>query len=184
MSVWFVSHCNVDSRRDDLTRKLREFIDVDVYGKCGSLSCPRQSKHCFEMLNTTYKFHFAFENTLCVDYVTEKLFNAMNSYIIPVVYSGGNMTQFLPPKSYVDANKFKNAKDLADYLIFLAQNPHEYIKYFWWKKHYKVVTTSGVDFCAVCEKFNEFYPTYKSQSYTSIKKWFFQDACKRPKIQF
>lgn len=180
-----MSHCDVYSKRDDLTRKLQQFIDVDVYGKCGPLSCPRHSNHCVEMLNTTYKFHFAFENTLCVDYVTEKLFNAMNIYVIPVIYSGADLTRFLPPKSYIDANEFRTAKDLADHLKYLAHNPLEYIKYFWWKKFYKVgPMKESMDLCAICQKLNKFNSKYKTQSYANIKKWFFQDVCMEPAIKF
>lgn len=183
-AAWFVSHCDVHSKRDKLTLELQKFIDVDVYGKCGNLSCPRASHSaCNEMLTTTYRFYFAFENTLCVDYVTEKLFNVMDNYVVPIIYSGAEITRFIPPKSYIDVNDFETVKDLADHLIYLSRNPREYAKYFWWKKHYKIVTP-GLPFCEICEKINEFNLDNKRQVYGDIEKWFYQGACNKPNIKF
>ncbi|KAH3882514.1 hypothetical protein DPMN_006454 [Dreissena polymorpha] len=54
--------------------KLSKFIDVDIYGACGKLECPRGERRCFDMLNKDYKFYLAFENSNCVDYITEKFF--------------------------------------------------------------------------------------------------------------
>lgn len=185
-AAWFVSHCKVNSERDMLTRELQKHIDdIDVYGKCGTLSCPQiRSAECIDMLNTTYKFYLSFENTLCVDYVTEKLFNIMNSYVVPIVYSGAEMSRFLPPKSYINANDYATAEDLAEYLIFLSENPREYIKFFWWKKHYKISSSGGTPLCAICEKLHEKNSKHKRQVYEDIQAWFYDGACIEPKIVF
>jgi len=36
-AVWFVSHCNTLSKRETLVAELKKYIDVDIYGKCGTL---------------------------------------------------------------------------------------------------------------------------------------------------
>lgn len=183
-ATWFVSHCNVFSRRDALVKKIQDFIEVDIYGKCGTLSCDPSSSKCNEMLKTTYRFYFSFENTLCDDYLTEKLYSTINNFIVPVIYSGATLSRFLPPKSYIDVNDFETAEDLAKYLIFLEENPSEYIKYFWWRKHYKVIRFGDIPFCEICEKLNQPNLNSKRQTYVSIKDWFYKNVCRNPKIKF
>lgn len=141
-----MSHCNTFSKRENLVKKLQKFIGVDIYGDCGTLSCELNAIECDEMMNLTYKFYFAFENSLCIDYLTEKLYRTIKNFVIPVIYSGADLSRFLPPKSYIDANDFNTAEDLANHLKFLSENPKEYVKYFWWKKHYKVAQMFDVKF--------------------------------------
>jgi Glycosyltransferase family 10 (fucosyltransferase) C-term len=183
-AAWFASHCGVFSKRDELVEKLQEFIDVDVYGKCGSLKCPRLSSECDELLNSTYRFYLAFENTLCIDYLTEKLFNTINHNVVPVIFSGAELSRFLPPKSYIDANDFATVEELASFLQSLAEHPEEYIKYFWWRKHYQIMRWDHMELCALCQKLNEPNPSSKRQVYVSIKDWFYKNACTKSRINF
>lgn len=130
-------------------------------------SCPRHSTYCKTMLNSTYRFYAAFENSLCEDYVTEKFFEQLQNNIVPVVYGGANYDLIAPPKSYINANDFKTVKDLANYLIYLAENPEEYIKYFWWKKFYKVVDSEP--FCSLCTLLHGNNFGERKQFYKDIK---------------
>jgi len=68
------------------------------------------------MLDTDYFFYLAFENSLCDDYVTEKLFDALERTVIPVVFGGADYSRILPPHSYVDANRFMSVEGLAQYM--------------------------------------------------------------------
>ena len=70
--AWFVSNCANRNGRQNYAKELAKFIDVDVYGGCGKLSC--QKELCYKMLKTDYKFYLAFENSHCVEYITEKFF--------------------------------------------------------------------------------------------------------------
>lgn len=73
--AWFVSNCNPSSERERYAAELAKYIDVDVYGSCGKLKCPRSNEmQCFKMLETDYKFYLSFENSHCRYYTTEKLF--------------------------------------------------------------------------------------------------------------
>jgi hypothetical protein len=76
----------VSSGRHALIDQLSKFMPIDIYGKCpGSLyNCPGKStlqcndpEKCFQYLGPRYKFYFAFENSICQDYITEKFFLAM-----------------------------------------------------------------------------------------------------------
>jgi len=86
MAAWMVTNCKAQSGRNDLVKHLMEHgIEVDVYGACGNMTCGIFNYHndgkpktddtdefCREMISSKYKFYFALENSLCIDYVTEK----------------------------------------------------------------------------------------------------------------
>ncbi|XP_070490937.1 alpha-(1,3)-fucosyltransferase C-like [Chironomus tepperi] len=181
MATWFVSHCKAFSNRDLLAKRLQQFIDVDIYGKCGNPICPRDiAGTCLDMLNSTYKFYFAFENSICTDYMTEKVFLNMDNYVIPILYNGvTDMQHFLPPKSYINVNDFNSIKELANYLKFLDINPQEYANYFWWKKYYKIkFRPDNFTFCNMCVKLNEWRDQRKIQQYPDLDTWYNYQTCK------
>ncbi|XP_050085579.1 LOW QUALITY PROTEIN: alpha-(1,3)-fucosyltransferase C [Anopheles aquasalis] len=185
MAVQFVSHCGAISRRDQLVRSLQSArLTVDVYGACGNHKCARNNPECEKMLDTVYWFYLSFENSLCVDYVTEKLFNALEHNIVPVVYGGADYTRFAPPGSYIDVQDYASVADLVDYLLYLVDNPQEYVKYFWWKEHYALDDFSSV-WCRLCEKLHSVSTREAVQYYRDVKSWWYDDVCTvEPKLQF
>ena len=64
-----------------------------------------------------YRFYLAFENSMCRDYVSEKVFQRMaDSLVIPIVMGGANYSAHLPPHSYINVEDFKSPKELASHL--------------------------------------------------------------------
>jgi len=50
--AWFVSNCGARNGRLNYAKQLAKFINVDIYGACGSHRCPRTSAaKCFSLLN-------------------------------------------------------------------------------------------------------------------------------------
>ncbi|XP_045450188.1 alpha-(1,3)-fucosyltransferase C-like [Melitaea cinxia] len=98
-AAWFVSHCNTKSERElfveKVQKELHQFrLTVDVYGSCGTLSCPRShADACFKKVESDYYFYFSFENSFAEDYVTEKLTTALLNYAVPVVYGTANYSR-------------------------------------------------------------------------------------------
>ena len=73
--AWFVSNCNSANKRFQYAIELQKYIQVDIYGACGTLECPRyREKQCFEKLSKEYRFYLSFENSNCQYYITEKFF--------------------------------------------------------------------------------------------------------------
>jgi alpha-1,3-fucosyltransferase len=107
----------------------------------------------------------------------------MNDYIIPVVYSGADLTRFLPPKSYVDANAFKTVEELANHLKYLSNNPQEYVKHFWWKKYYKFILRATHNQERICDILNLPSTYSKKQTYDNYTAWF-TAGCIEPNILF
>ena len=84
--AWFVSNCGAKNKRLEYAHSLQKYMDVDIYGSCGTKSCPRHSgKHCFEILAKDYKFYLAFENSNCRDYITEKFYVNGLGYVSPAL---------------------------------------------------------------------------------------------------
>uniref|UniRef100_A0A182QLS1 Fucosyltransferase n=1 Tax=Anopheles farauti TaxID=69004 RepID=A0A182QLS1_9DIPT len=184
MAAQFVSHCGALSGRDRLVERMQQAgLEVDVYGACGTLKCKRGNPECNRMLDTLYWFYLSFENSLCVDYVTEKLYNALEHNIVPVVFGGADYNRFMPPGSYINVQDYATVEELSTYLLYLRDNPHEYVKYFWWKQHYALERTQP--FCDLCKKLHTVGTREKIQYYRDIKAWWYDDVCTaKPKIEF
>ena len=171
--AWFVSHCPTQSRREDYVNELSRHIQVDIYGKCSNMSCTVR-QDCFQMLRTDYKFYIGFENSLCPDYVTEKLTRALLYDTVPIVFGGVDYTKFAPPHSYIDVKDFASPKQLADYLHLLDRTDDLYARYFDWKNHYSVKLASKQGWCHLCRMAHNTRLPVKV--YTDLLKWWKHDA--------
>ena len=117
--AWFVSNCGARNGRLEYARNLSQFINVDIYGTCGEKRCPRASKDCLKMLDTDYKFYLAFENSNCVDYITEKFFvNGLQHNALPIVMGASKEAyeRSAPQHSFIHVDDFSGPADLAEYL--------------------------------------------------------------------
>ncbi|KAH3804089.1 glycoprotein 3-alpha-L-fucosyltransferase A-like [Dreissena polymorpha] len=152
MAAIFMSNCYASNNRLDIVKELQQFISVDFYGACGTLTCERgNEKTCFQKLKDEYKFYLSFENANCRDYITDKLFlNALRNDVVPVVMGAhpDDYSRMAPPGSYIHVEDFRSVQELANYLKFLNQNDDEYIKYFRWKQTGSFIDTKF--WCRIC----------------------------------
>ena len=150
--AWFVSNCETQSRRETYVQLLGKHIDVHKHGCGGKYNCPkRKRKVCDRRLNDDYKFYLSFENSLCRDYVTEKLWRILKINVVPIVLGSANYSEILPPHSYIDVRDFASPRHLAAYLKLLNANDALYNEYFRWKANY--ICYGGrlsVNGCNVC----------------------------------
>lgn len=137
-AVWIASHCPLRTwNRSGLVHELSRYIDIDMYGKCGSLVCDSRDKRCLSNIRS-YKFYLALENSCCKNYITEKLWEPLKLYdLIPVVLGASreDYRRVAPPNSFIHIDDFKSLKHLADYLKIVASNLTLYRSYFEWKNH-------------------------------------------------
>lgn len=153
---WASSRCGLI--RDRFTKKLLEYIKVDVFGSCGSAvgatnkdQCPSNSPDCEKKLKR-YKFQLAFENSYCVDYITEKYWSALKRGVVPVVLGGASYSKEIAiPGSFINAMDFKSVKQLADYLTYLDKNETAYLEYFKWRSKYRIVDYPPWN-CVLCAR--------------------------------
>lgn len=157
MILFINSNCDF---RLDLVKKLKEHVEIDVYGHCkkhvkqtltGGASCKKNSAEC-EKLQTRYKFYLAVENSFCEDYVTEKYYSqSLLKGLVPIMmgpitYSDSRL---IVPNSFIDMRKFKDIKHLADYLKYLDSNDTAYNEYFAWQQEYRFVDANVM--CKFCQ---------------------------------
>ena len=164
--AWMASHCPTSSKREEYVRQLQQFVQVDVYGKCGNgtFNCPRNEMHwisdpqCYVQLAADYKFYLSFENSICTDYVTEKFFDILQHEMVPIVLGGADYSRIAPPHSFIDARQFE-AKQLADYINKLDADDALYSEYFQWKINYEIESGSAQmsrhGFCDLCAKLHD-----------------------------
>ena len=190
-AFWAVSHCQTNSTREKLALELTKYIPVEMSGKChfdGINHFDKCEKHSWEFFDTfnlnceeavveNFKFYFAFENTLCPDYITEKFYRTATMDIIPVVFNGADMTQIAPDHSYIDAKDFKTVQELGEYLQKVASDKDLYNSYFTWKSEFVAIYTLGLGFCDLCSKLNDFDPVRDGKVLKDVRKWL-QGDCK------
>ena len=152
--AWFVSNCRTASRRETYVQVLGKHIDVHKHGCGGKYNCPRsKASACNRRLNDEYKFYLSFENSLCRDYVTEKLWRILELNVVPVVLGNASYSEILPPHSYIDVRDFASPRHLADYLKLLDANDTQYNEYFGWREKYvcgepdKLSHSAGCNLC-------------------------------------
>ncbi|KAI0229129.1 Alpha-(1,3)-fucosyltransferase C [Lamellibrachia satsuma] len=136
--AWFVSHCRTASRRETYAEALQEHVNVHRYGCGGGHKCPKGNvARCYgRLLNDDYKFYLSFENSLCRDYMTEKLWRILQINTVPIILGYANNTDLLPVHSYIDVRDFASPRHLADHLKLLDANDTLYNEYFRWREAY------------------------------------------------
>ncbi|XP_066603353.1 glycoprotein 3-alpha-L-fucosyltransferase A isoform X2 [Prorops nasuta] len=173
--AWFVSNCHPRNQRMHYAKELSKYIQVDIYGACGTLRCPRsQAQACFEMLDADYKFYLAFENSNCKDYITEKFFvNGLGHNVLPIVMGARprDYARSAPYRSYIHVDEFESPKELAVYLHRLDKDDQLYNSYFRWKGTGEFINTYF--WCRVCAMLHDEHPP---KHYTDINEWWRGDG--------
>ncbi|XP_077554139.1 alpha-(1,3)-fucosyltransferase C-like isoform X3 [Haemaphysalis longicornis] len=180
MAVWLVSNCVTPGKRENYALELGKHVAVDVYGSCGSNKCPKSaSALCYRDFSKQYFFYLSFENSICKDYVTEKLFKALRYDIIPVVFGGGNYSVVAPPGSYIDALSFSSPKHLAHHMKKVSSNFSLYAKYFAWKRTHSVTINNWrtQSYCSLCEKLQRASFKQQTVSVDPFHWWVIKSEC-------
>ncbi|XP_021362959.1 glycoprotein 3-alpha-L-fucosyltransferase A-like isoform X1 [Mizuhopecten yessoensis] len=186
MTAWMVSNCGTPSKRERYKQILQKAIDIHVYGGCGTYRCARSNENsCMDILQRHYKYYLAFENSLCVDYVTEKAFKTyiFSPSTIPVMRGGTNYSLYFPPRSYLDAKDFKSAYELGKAMHVSNMKIRKLENIFSWTKTTSInqMIKNHDSWCSLCERIHR-SDSYK-RLYSNIKFWLNdipRSACKSP----
>ena len=174
-AIWLVSHCETAGRREEYVKQLQKHgVQIDIYGKCGKLKCPKKSEgDCMK----DYRFIISFESIFCGDYVTEKLFKAFKHDLLPVVRGGGQYSRLFPLDSMIDAAIFKTPKELAKYLLHLDANVTEYARVLKKKSRYRAIYPQP--WCNICKRLHQL--PLSGKTYPDMQKWLDMKKCYTPR---
>ena len=144
LAMYLHSDCGIPSDRDGYVTILMKYMKVDSYGKC--LNNKKLPEHLLDPVTGMdspdlydiigkYKFVLSFENAICDDYITEKLWRTFKAGSVPVYKGSPSVMDWAPDQhSIILVDDFASPKELADYLKYLDENDEEYEKYFAYKK--------------------------------------------------
>ena len=80
-----------------------------------------------EILNS-YHFNLCFENTVYPNYISEKIWDSIENYCLPIYYGGktSSIYEFFPKKSFIDYKDFSHPLELYDFISTISRQ--EYIR--------------------------------------------------------
>ncbi|CAG9773956.1 unnamed protein product [Ceutorhynchus assimilis] len=158
------SNCGGQNHRWQFIYALQKYIQVDIYGGCGTElkhECPGHfGQDCPEIGD--YLFYLSFENSNCDEYITEKLWwNAFHKNSIPIVMGSSKETykKLLPIDSYINVDDFANPQALAQYVQRL-NDTGEFKTYYSWKNNFEIFNEHGYfkstsfHYCRICQAMN------------------------------
>ena len=169
-----ISDCYDDAGRYKAISELQKYINIDIYGYCGTKSCHQWGDECEQTIRD-YKFQLAFENAYCKDYITEKYWEAHMRKLIPVVNWKTDPKNLVFQNSYINIFDFPNIKSVADYMVKVSKDEALYSNYFDWTKQYKMNCHCGCHWCTLCEKLHD--ESLPAQSITDPMSWASDDTC-------
>ncbi|CAL1689328.1 unnamed protein product [Lasius platythorax] len=138
--LYIQSDCDTASDRDRYVSELMKYIRIDSYGTCvnNARLDDRFKGNYLDILNNReflsfvakYKFTIAFENAICDDYITEKLWRPLIVGSVPIYYGSPSFKDWLPNnKSAISILDFTDPTKLADFLHKLVRNDSAYEEY-------------------------------------------------------
>lgn len=76
----------------------------------------------------SYHFYMALENSICQDYITEKLWNqGFRHQAVPIVLKRSLLEPYAPPHSFIAFDDFKSLSEMASFLRGLMADEKAYL---------------------------------------------------------
>lgn len=182
VAAWVVSNCKTQSKRRDFVKQLiRHGVPVDIYGRCSQRKIRENFTDIVKKINNNYKFYLSFENSFCQDYVTEKFFKYYNLDVVLVVRGGLHYSQHFDESTFINANDYATAKDLARFLLKVKSSERLYTEYLRRKDKYESLSWEASRHetnCRLCERLN--HKDHHHKVYDNISEYLLKDQCFTP----
>ncbi|XP_068195294.1 4-galactosyl-N-acetylglucosaminide 3-alpha-L-fucosyltransferase 9-like [Antennarius striatus] len=166
---WIVSNWHKYHERFIYYNEFRKHINIVVFGKKFGGHISREEYH---RIIASCKFYLSFENSIFKDYISEKFYNALSLGTVPVVLGPprDNYERIIQGDAFIHVNDFNSSKELADYLLLLDKNEAKYLKYFEWRRHFKVKSGPSIlnTACRVCDHLR----SHKEKETIDLVQWY------------
>ena len=135
-------NCGSRNNREALVKQMMDWrgdnntsFRVDALSKCLHNAEPQKGWDLSNKVDIMrrYLFHLSLENSNKEDYITEKLWGALESGSVPVYFGAPNANDHAPHHSIILANDFKDGGELAAFLAKVAMNRTLYESYHEWR---------------------------------------------------
>lgn len=157
--AWVVSHWSESHARVAFYRELSRHVDVDVYGDVYEGEPLPRGEGSVVRVVSQYQFYLALENSQHTDYITEKLWNALQAGAIPVVLgpSRENYERFLPPEAFIHVDDFSTVLGLVQYLHTLWGNAELLRHHLDWRDRFSIHQPEfwTEHYCTACKAVRE-----------------------------
>ena len=101
----------------------------------------------------------------------------MTQNVVPVVMGYGRYNgDVAPPHSVINVADFATPKELAQYLLWLDENPEEYLSYFWWHDYYKVLRQHEMRIQIVCDICRKLHTETETLIQDNLYNWWVREA--------
>eukprot|EP01065_Artemidia_motanka_P019611 TRINITY_DN23381_c0_g1_i1.p1 TRINITY_DN23381_c0_g1~~TRINITY_DN23381_c0_g1_i1.p1 ORF type:complete len:516 (+),score=105.39 TRINITY_DN23381_c0_g1_i1:76-1623(+) len=163
-AAFLSSNCDFTSHwRDAFALQLRKHFPVHGFGRClhthsvDSVGCGLSKKGAQKAcVFSQYPFAVVAENSVSIDYVTEKVYEPLLAGAVPVYLGAPNVENFLPTSTAaILAADFPTIAALGRYLACLIDRPSDLQRYLDWPERtpfrsWRFFRDAYPPLCAVC----------------------------------
>ncbi|XP_077557090.1 alpha-(1,3)-fucosyltransferase C-like isoform X2 [Haemaphysalis longicornis] len=180
-AIWMISQCEEEqigragdqlfsSRRWKGTERFASavlhHVQVDLLPNCGAELCTSRDE-CLSILEEAYFFLFVMESSPCYEHPLQMIYDSFDYNIVSVFFGATTLTGFLPPHSFVDTSRVRNAKEVSATLSEIRSSHDLYTAFFLQRRHF-IVTIPSNDICRLC---SALYAPLSNSTRRDIAQW-------------
>ncbi|KAF9209250.1 4-alpha-L-fucosyltransferase [Haplosporangium sp. Z 27] len=153
--AWMISNCTPKNNRNEIMKELMEKIGAHSYGSCqNNRKGPSEEEtkgrpweQVKQEILAAYPFTLVAENSNCIGYITEKIYDAFAAGVVPLYMGAVDIADYVPRSSFVAIQDFEDVDSLVEYMKTVDRS-----QFFEWKEEVKKDYSS---FCKKCHRGKE-----------------------------
>jgi len=137
--IGLISNCHA-SPRAEYVMELMKYVEIDQFGKCFQTHKENfystrnlanwEDKKLEFLMKSKYKYILAFENAIEPDYVTEKVYHGLLTYMIPIYFGDSAVFDLIPGNHTIIYAPDFTPRKLAEYIKKIDSDETLYYSFF------------------------------------------------------